>query len=29
LDIIQLGVLPGEEQQRSVEVVYELDYLIA
>jgi UDP-glucose:glycoprotein glucosyltransferase len=28
LDNIQLGVLSGEEQQRGVEVVYELDYLI-
>jgi UDP-glucose:glycoprotein glucosyltransferase len=28
LDNIQLGVLSGEESQRGVEVVYELDYLI-
>ena len=28
MDNIQLGVLSGEEQQRSIEVVYELDYLI-
>jgi UDP-glucose:glycoprotein glucosyltransferase len=28
LDNIQLGVLSGEERQRGVEVVYELDYLI-
>lgn len=28
LDNIQLGVLSGEEQQRGVEVTYELDYLI-
>ena len=28
LDNIQLGVLSGEEQQRGIEVVYELDYLI-
>jgi len=28
LDNIQLGVLSGEEQQRGVEAIYELDYLI-
>jgi UDP-glucose:glycoprotein glucosyltransferase len=28
LDNIQLGILSGEESQRGVEVVYELDYLI-
>lgn len=28
MDNIQLGVLSGEEHQRGVEVVYELDYII-